>query len=174
VNQRLADLTELLRVHPTAQKNQLSIQPMAADAWVRINGTDLIQVLLNLSINALQCSETPHRVQVQGTFTANPVDFSAFADGPERRLIARDNTTVLGKSVALTVVDNGPGMTPDIVSKLFQPYFTTKPQPHGTGIGLTIVKRLICEAGGAIHVDSKPGSGTTFTIYLPAGLMEPA
>jgi two-component system cell cycle sensor histidine kinase/response regulator CckA len=52
--------------------------------------------------------------------------------------------------------------------RLFQPFFTTQPKAHGTGLGLCIVKRLLKEARGSLHVHSKVGQGTVFTLYLPA------
>jgi signal transduction histidine kinase len=55
-----------------------------------------------------------------------------------------------------------------MLPKIFQAYFTTKSAKHGTGLGLNIVMRLVKEASGALHVHSRVGTGTTFTIFLPA------
>src|SRR5947208_14031534 len=88
-NQILSDLDELLKVHPSAQKNELVIRPLAEDVVAEINGTDLIQILLNLTINALQCGPEPHRVEVYGQRIAEPLDLSQFVDGPEDQLISR-------------------------------------------------------------------------------------
>jgi signal transduction histidine kinase len=55
-----------------------------------------------------------------------------------------------------------------VLPKIFQPYFTTKNARQGTGLGLNIVQRLVKEANGALHVHTRVGQGTTFTIYLPA------
>ena len=68
VNQLLADLGHLIRSHPSRQNNQFTIQPLPQNMAVRINGTDLIQVLLNLAVNAFQCSINPHSVQIQAMF----------------------------------------------------------------------------------------------------------
>lgn len=68
--------------------------------------------------------------------------------------------------VVLEVRDDGPGMTPEVREKLFAPYFTTK--PDGTGLGLSIVERIVSEHEGTIDVDSEPGVGTSFRIWLPA------
>ena len=70
--------------------------------------------------------------------------------------------------VALSVRDAGPGIPPETLPKIFQPYFTTKGPQQGTGLGLNIVQRLIKEAKGALHVHTEVGHGTTFTIYLAA------
>ena len=70
----------------------------------------------------------------------------------------------------LCVQDDGPGVPPGIMAKLFQPYFSTKAPGKGTGLGLSIVQRLLKEARGLLHVSSKPGEGTRFDIYLPAAI----
>jgi len=66
------------------------------------------------------------------------------------------------------VTDNGPGIPLEILPKVFDTYFTTKGPRQGTGLGLNIVLRLIKDAGGALHVHTRPGDGTTFTLYVPA------
>jgi signal transduction histidine kinase len=69
--------------------------------------------------------------------------------------------------VKLWVRDNGPGISAEVLPKIFQPYFTTKGPRQGTGLGLNIVQRLIKEGDGALHVHTQVNEGTTFTIYLP-------
>jgi signal transduction histidine kinase len=69
--------------------------------------------------------------------------------------------------VRLCVKDNGTGMTPDVQEKMFEPYFTTKEDGKGTGLGTVITQRIIDEHNGRIEVDSSPGNGTTMTILLP-------
>jgi len=68
----------------------------------------------------------------------------------------------------LEVSDNGPGISPEIQSQVFIPFFTTKQK--GTGIGLSIVKKILNMHGGSIHFQSREGSGTTFFISLPQNL----
>ncbi len=75
--------------------------------------------------------------------------------------------------VALSVRDTGHGIPPDVKDKIFDPFFTTKEFGKGTGLGLTVVKGIVEEHGGAIRVDSEPGKGTTFTIHLPAYATDP-
>ena len=166
VNQLFKDLNQLIRVHPSRGDNEFSAQPMAEDLGVKMNGTDVIQILLNLAVNAFQCAPLSHRVEVGGEILREPLDLTAFKDGPNDRLLnveGMDNTAPL---VKLWVRDTGPGIPVEVLPKIFQPYFTTKGPRQGTGLGLNIVQRLIKEGKGALHVHTRPGEGTTFTIYL--------
>ena len=167
VNQLLKDLEQLIRVHPGRSDNEFSVQPLAEDIGVKMNGTDVIQILLNLAVNAFQCAPLSHRVEVGGEILRTPLDLTAFKDGPNDRLLnveGMDNTVPL---VKFWVRDNGPGIPAEVLPKIFQPYFTTKGPRQGTGLGLNIVQRLIKEGKGALHVHTRQGEGTTFTIYLP-------
>ena len=70
-----------------------------------------------------------------------------------------------GERAELRVSDDGPGLGPEQRAQLFVPGFTTK--THGSGLGLTIVERIVTDHGGTIEVDTAPGRGTTFTLRLP-------
>jgi len=168
VNQILADLQDLLRAHPHVRGNQMIIQQLPEDVALNINGTDLIQILLNLTTNALLCSSQAHRVEVVGEVVSVPLDMERFEDGPNDRIINRDSFNNSAPLLALSVKDNGPGIPVEVMPKLFEAYFTTRPSSGGTGLGLCIVQRLVKEAHGALHVHSHPGNGTVFTVYLPA------
>lgn len=168
VNQILGDLGELLRVHPSTRNNQLLIHPLPEDVGVLINGTDFVQVLLNLTLNALQCSPQHHRVEIHGQSLNKPIDLGQFKDGPNDLFINREVIKNAPPLLALSVQDNGPGMTPEILRKIFDPYFTTQPYAKGTGLGLCIVQRLLKEAQAGVHVHTKRGQGSVFTIYLQA------
>jgi signal transduction histidine kinase len=168
VNQLLKDLDQLIRVHPSRSDNEFSVQPVAEDLGVKMNGTDVIQILLNLAVNAFQCAPLSHRVEIGGDILRAPLDLTAFKDGPSDRLLnveGLDNTAPL---VRLWVRDNGPGIPAEVLPKIFEPYFTTKGPRQGTGLGLNIVQRLIKEGKGALHVHTRQGEGTAFTIYLPS------
>jgi len=167
-NQILSDLGELLKVHPSAHKNELIIHALKEDLVAEINGTDLIQILLNLTINALQCSPDPHRVEIYGLRVTQPLGLSQFHDGSESQFVNREGLHNVAPLLAISVQDNGPGISPDVVPKIFQPFFTTKTANKGTGLGLAIVHRFVKEGKGAIHLQTKVGKGTTFTVYLPA------
>jgi signal transduction histidine kinase len=166
VNQILTEVRELLRVHPSMKENELVVEPLAADVSVQIHGTDLMQILFNLATNGLQCTEARHTVEIRCRSLPGPADFSRFTDGPEERLINRDGFKNAGPLLALTVADTGPGIPPEVMPRIFVPYFTTKPASQGTGLGLDIVQRLVKEAKGLLHVRTKAGQGTEFTVYL--------
>jgi signal transduction histidine kinase len=164
VNQVLKDLEELLRAHPETQNNQLEISALPADVTLQINGTDLIQILLNLAINAFQASETPHAVTISARVST---EIPEITTGEHDAVLNRDGFQSAETILQLSVEDNGPGIRPEILSKIFEPYFTTKPAGKGTGLGLLIVHRLLKEANGFLHLHSVIGEGTRFTLYLP-------
>ena len=168
INELLTDVNHLVQVHPSLHNNQFKAQPLAENIAVRMNGTDVIQVLLNLVINALQCATKPHEVNLSVQVLLLPLDLTAFKDGSQDRVLnleSFDNTAPL---VMLSVSDNGPGIPNETLPKIFEPYFSTKGERGGTGLGLNIVQRLVKGANGALHVHTEVGTGTTFKVYLPA------
>jgi signal transduction histidine kinase len=167
VNQMLNDLNQLVRVHPSLQDNEFGVQPLADDIGVKINGTDLIQILLNLAVNGFQCARFSHHVDIGGEVLREPLRLQGFKDSPQGRLLNVEGFSNTAPLVKLWVRDNGPGIPPEVLPKIFQPYFTTKGPRQGTGLGLNIVQRLIKEGNGALHLHTRVGEGTTFTIYLP-------
>ena len=168
INQLLTDLHQLVNVHPSLVNNEFVIHPLSEEIGVRINGTDLIQILLNLTVNAFQCSPQNHVVEIEGRVLHEPLDLAAFKDCEETRFLNVENFDNIAPVLQLSVRDNGPGIPPEVLPKIFQPYFTTKNARQGTGLGLNIVQRLIKEAKGALRVRTRVGEGTTFTIYLAA------
>jgi len=167
VNQLLADLEQLVRVHPSLQDNEFFLVPLAGEASVTINGTDLIQILLNLTVNAFQCASLAHRVEIGGEALLAPLDLTQLQDGPNDRLLNLEDLKNELPLVKLWVRDTGPGIAPEVLPRIFDPYFTTKGPRQGTGLGLNIVQRLIKQGHGALHVHTRLGEGTTFMIYLP-------
>jgi signal transduction histidine kinase len=164
VNQVLTDLRELLIRHPSARGRQLAVHTLPEDVIAEINGTDLLQILLNLTINALQASDQPHRVEVRPQRMDHPLNLDHFRDSGEERFINREGFVNRAPLLAISVQDDGPGIPPDALTKMFETKFTTK--ASGTGLGLSIVKRLVKEARGAIHLHTKRGQGSTFTVCL--------
>jgi PAS domain S-box-containing protein len=79
----------------------------------------------------------------------------------------RQHAGTMGDFIAVTVTDTGPGIDPAVLGRVFEPFFTTKQANKGTGLGLSQVYGFAKQSGGEIDVDSKAGSGTTFTLYLP-------
>lgn len=168
VNHILGEVGELLRAHPGTKNNQLVIRPLPEDAAVSMHGTDLTQVLLNLTLNALQCTTQYHQVQINAQINAHPLDLAALQNGPADLFINRENFNNTAPLLAIAIQDNGPGIKPEILPRIFEHYFTTQPKQQGTGLGLCIVQRLVDMARGGLHVHSKVGQGTVFTLYLPA------
>lgn len=124
-----------------------------SDYWVLGHEVRIEQVLLNLIQNAIQAmAEAKKPVLRITTFRHAMVD-------PE---------SLQPKAyVGISVTDNGEGIDPAILGKIFDPFFTTREVGSGMGLGLSIVERIVRGFGGQIKVDSVPGSGTTFTVYLP-------
>jgi CheY-like chemotaxis protein len=87
----------------------------------------------------------------------------SFVDNQKKDFIELDP----GAFVRVSVKDTGCGMTPDVAERIFDPYFTTKEKEVGTGLGLAVVHGIVTKSGGAVKVESTPGLGTTFHVYLP-------
>lgn len=169
INNLLAEFQEMIALSPDLKKNQLFVQPHATPLTADINRTDLLQILMNLVKNAFQCTIEPHKVIVQAGLQQHLIDAKT---PPERRpeaWINRDAVEHKSPLIRIVVEDDGAGIPAANISKVFEPYFSTKQAEEGTGVGLAIVRRLIENARGSIHLVSEPGKGTVFTLYLPVG-----
>lgn len=163
----LQDVMELVAANPAARNQTLELKQPVMNMRVAINGTDLIQILLNLTINALQATELPHRVVLSVDYLERSLDDEAMTSRADCVFTGREAFANVAPLAALHVVDDGPGIAPANLSKIFTPYFSTKAPGVGTGLGMGIVTRLAANARGAIRVASTPGKGTHATVYLP-------
>jgi signal transduction histidine kinase/ActR/RegA family two-component response regulator len=119
---------------------------------VRANQARLGQVFLNIILNAAQ----------------------ALDEADAKRNVVRVRSFDDGEFVVVEVEDNGPGIPPAVVPRIFDSFFTTKPRGIGTGLGLPISLGIIRTLGGQLTVDSRPGDGATFRVRLPAADPVPA
>ncbi len=129
---------------------------LAPDLWtVKADAVQIEQVIMNLANNARDAMPNGGLLRVES-----------------QNLTVGIGSTVLtglapGDYVLLSVSDNGQGIPADVLPHIFEPFFTTKELGKGTGLGLSSVYGIVKQSGGDIRVDSKPGVGTTFHIFLP-------
>jgi PAS domain S-box-containing protein len=140
---------------PSSIEIRQEIMPDAGH--VLADPTQIHQVLMNLCTNAAHAMD-----QTGGELTVTLSDVTLDQDAAET-----DPDLLPGKYLKLTVADTGHGIAPEILPKIFEPYFTTKKRGQGTGLGLATVHGIIKSYGGGITVSSTPGQGTTFDLYFP-------
>jgi PAS domain S-box-containing protein len=138
----------------------LVVTAATAPTRVRADPGQLEQVLVNLAINARDAMP-------EGGTLAIRTDRVVLDDGD-------GPGAPPGDYVLITVEDTGCGMTADVAARVFEPFFTTKEQGKGTGLGLSTVYGIVTRAGGHVRVASEFGVGTTFEVYLPATVAQPA
>ncbi|HVU03470.1 MAG TPA: ATP-binding protein [Polyangiaceae bacterium] len=124
---------------------------------VRIDPDRFDQVLMNLAVNARDAMDGKGTMRL--SLDTVTLDDQHLQEHPR---------TASGRHVRLSLSDTGAGIPEDVRRKIFEPYFTTKQDRGGTGLGLASVYWIVAQAGGHIDVRSEVGEGTTFTIYLPA------
>ncbi len=121
------------------------------------NATQLHQVLLNLCINARDAMPDGGLLLIQAQNTL-----------VEQKITPWQSQPVSGPHVVLTVSDTGQGMSPEVLGKIFDPFFSTKETGKGTGLGLSTVQAIVKSHGGFVEVSSQLGKGTTLSTYFPA------
>ena len=152
----LSDLTMLLR-RLIGEKVSFPGVVHGRDLWpVKADVSQFEQVIVNLAVNARDAMPDG------GTLTIRTVNVSA---GEAEKLSYKGMPAA--DYVRIDVTDTGTGIPPDIVDKIFEPFFSTKEVGKGTGLGLSTVYGIVKQTGGFIYVDSEEGKGTSFRIFLP-------
>ena len=123
---------------------------------VRADPGQLEQVIINLGVNARDAMPNGGKISIST---------QAIVAADVRAL--KSEILPIGDYTALFFTDSGNGIPPHVIGKIFEPFFTTKSVGKGTGLGLSTVYGIIKQSGGYIFADSKPGEGTTFSIYFP-------
>jgi two-component system, cell cycle sensor histidine kinase and response regulator CckA len=152
INHVLESMRNLL-ARLIGEQIELTIAPAVELGAVRIDPTQMRQIILNLVLNARDAMPTGGRLLVETSdCTSGPLCAKNFLSHP---------------CVRLNVTDTGCGMHAETRSHLFEPFFTTKDPGQGNGLGLATVHDIVTQAGGEIRVQSQPGKGTCMSVYLP-------
>ncbi len=151
----LSDLAHLLN-RLVGEKVQLHLTHAHGLGPIRADKRQLEQVLMNLVVNARDAMPMGGAIKI----TTQPLTLSA--------PLVRDNATVAaGDYAVIHVADTGTGIAPDLLTKIFEPFYTTKKLGEGTGLGLSTAYGIVKQSGGFIFVDSVLGQGTEFHLYFP-------
>jgi len=142
-------LLPLLRT-AVGNRCQVELEPAGHAGYVLMDVSQLERVVMNLVINARDAMEEPGHISLR-------VDAVEVADGEYPP----------GSYARITVSDTGRGMDAATRARIFEPYFTTKAAGEGNGLGLSVVHRIVDRVGGFVHVESVPGTGSIFRVYLP-------
>jgi CheY-like chemotaxis protein len=127
-----------------------------SDLWhIHADHAQLVNAIVNLAVNARDAMPTGGRLTIE---TSNTVLDEQLAASPD---------PVGGECVRLSVSDTGTGMTPEVLDRALEPFFTTKETTTGTGLGLSMVYGFIKQSGGHVEIESEPGRGTTVHLHLP-------
>ena len=156
----MSDLVHLLN-RLIGERIQLEVTHEPGPKAIRADRRQLEQVIVNLVVNARDAMPDGGMISIRTR--------SEFL-GEE---IVRDRAhLVAGKYVVIEVRDTGVGISPDGLSKIFEPFYTTKKTGEGTGLGLSTAYGIVKQTGGFIFVDSAPGEGTVFSLYFPANVQK--
>lgn len=154
VNPLVASLEDLL--HRTTREDITITTHLAAGlALVRMDANQLESAVINLAINARDAMPDGGTITITTAAVHLTPEEGAAMDLAE------------GDYVTLTVADTGVGMTPEVLAKVFEPFYTTKPIGQGTGLGLSMVYGYMRQANGGVRILSQPGKGTQVQLYMP-------
>lgn len=156
VGKLIEDTAALVKAHPANVSTEIVVKPCDACLVVDVQAAEFLQVLINLSVNALQAMEGKGTL----TFVAEKVETVPAECG-----FRAPKFDAARPHAKISVGDTGCGVSPENLKQIFEPFFTTKDK--GNGIGLAIVTELIGNYHGAVEVQSTVGQGTTFSLYLP-------
>ncbi len=156
VKHLVKDITNVLR--ETLPKSiALKFDIMESPWLINADPTQIHQVLMNICLNARDA------MPAGGTLSISVKNVTVDEEFAQMNLQAKT-----GQYVAVTVSDTGVGIAPEIFDRIFDPFFTTKEIGHGTGLGLATSSTIVQSHGGFIDVSSEEGSGSSFTVFLPA------
>lgn len=158
LNNTVKEATKLLRASLPANI-QIECNLASNAPTVLADATQMYQVLLNLGTNALHA---------MGGQPAGQLTITLEAIQPDKNLLQAHSELRAIPYARLTVADTGHGMDAKTLERIYEPFFTTKPVGKGTGLGLAVVHGIVRSHDGVITVESQPGQGTTFRLYLPA------
>ncbi len=133
------------------------VQQIDSDGTVMADPVQIHQVMMNLCTNAGYAMR-----EKGGRLTVRLADIY-LDDAAGQRL----GKLAAGRYLKLSVIDTGYGIAPEHLSRIFDPFFTTKPKGEGTGMGLSVVHGIVTRLGGTVSVESTPGAGAGFDVYLP-------
>jgi len=156
LNRLVVDMEQLLQ-RVIGERFNLKTIPAARDGRVKADPNQLEQVILNLGVNARDAMPNG------GTLLIRTSNVRLDGTAPAQM----SNPLPSGDYVVLSVTDTGAGMDEETKSRIFEPFFTTKGPGKGTGLGLATVYGIVRQSGGGISVESEPGRGSTFRIFLP-------
>ena len=161
LNSLISDVGKMLPML-IGEEIEYTFRPGDSLARVKADPSQVEQVLVNLAVNAHDAMPKGGKLTIS---TQNVVLDPAYARSHP--------PTVPGRYVLLTVADSGAGMDEATKARIFEPFFTTKELGKGTGLGLATVYGIVKQSGGYIWVDSAPGQGTRFEIFLPQSAAAP-
>jgi len=181
------DMRMLRQIHDSAARCHRTVQNLLSfgarhaseKRFLGVNG--ILEKVIDLKAYRLQADGISVDLELQPDLPRTMLDFhqmeqvflnllqnahQALMDRPDgRRIVVRSRTA--DGVIRVEVIDNGPGMEPDVLPKVFDPFFTTRRPEEGIGLGLSIAYGIARDHGGSLHVASSPGLGATFTVEVP-------